>query len=192
MSAAGIRTSRRAFFLKGGAAVGAGVAGAGTALAGDAARPDANATDREAIRLVQASFAANIEARAWEAAVALFAPQASLRLASAEVAGQPAIRQYFLQRDAVANADSFHDAYRPNARQLHDSITVDADSGLARATWHVDVRVGRPLQGDCTLAQMARLQGQLEDMHWESGVLEARYMRHEGGWVMQALVYRTG
>ena len=190
------RTSRRAFFLQGGAVVGAGVASAGTALAGTtlagaSVEPDDHAADREAIRRVQAAFAASIEAREWANAVALFAPGARLQLGSDEAKGVPAIRQLFTEMYAGQRADSLHDAYRPNALQLQDSISVAA-GGHARAIWHVDVRMVRPLQGDCTIAQMARLQGQLGDMRWESGLLEVRYVLQEGRWLIDALDYRTG
>ena len=190
------RTSRRAFFLQGGAVVGAGVVSAGTALAGTepvggSVEPDLHAADREAIRQVQAAFAASIEAREWANAIALFAPGAHLQLGSGEAKGVPAIRQLFMEKYAGQRADTLHDAYRPNALQLQDSISVAA-GGHARAIWHVDVRVVRPLQGDCTIAQMARLQGQLGDLRWESGLLEVRYVLQEGRWLIEALDYRTG
>jgi len=55
----------------------------------------------------------------------------------------------------------------------------------------VDVRVSSPLQGDSTIAQMARLQGMMGEVRWESGLLQATYVKHAGGWAMTSLDYRT-
>ena len=65
-------------------------------------------------------------------------------------------------------------------------------SGLeATATWHVNVKIGMPLQGDSTIAQMARLQGLLADVRWESGWLQARYVKTGERWQIAALEYLT-
>lgn len=191
MSASHLRTSRRAFFTKGSAVIGAGVALTGTVLADDSVATDHNAADREAIRQVQAVFAASVETRQWENAVALFAPKAHLQLATNAAQGVPAIRQLFTQQYAGQKVDSLHNAYRPNALQLQDRVSVATDGLHAQATWHVDVQVISPLRGDCTIAQMARMQGQMGDMRWESGLLEASYVRRDGRWLMDGLAYRV-
>jgi hypothetical protein len=66
---------------------------------------------------------------------------------------------------------------------------VHADGRTATATFHVDVAVGTPLQGDCTAAQMARLQGQFADLHWETGRLDAELVKQPDGWKLAALRY---
>lgn len=48
-----------------------------------------------------------------------------------------------------------------------------------------------PVQGDSTIAQMARLQGMLADVRWESGWLQARYVKTGGRWQIAALEYLT-
>jgi hypothetical protein len=146
------KTSRRSFFLKGSAVLGAGV----TAASGASAKPVNAATgeqDREAIRRLHLAFIAGVEDRASEAAL------------------------------------STHQAYRSNALQERDSLEF-SESGLeAVATWNVDVKVSSPLEGDSTIAQMARFQGMLADVHWESGRLQARYVKARGKWQVAALDY---
>jgi hypothetical protein len=152
MKAGNEKTSRRSFFLKGSAALGAGVA----AASGASAKPLSPAVaeqDREAIRRLHLAFIAAAEVQASEAALPT------------------------------------HQAYRSNALQEHD-LLVFGKSGLeATATWHVDVKIGMPLQGDSTIAQMARLQGMLADVRWEAGRLQARYVKSGGRWQIAALEY---
>jgi len=43
------------------------------------------------------------------------------------------------------------------------------------------------LQGNSTLVQMARLQGQMAVQRWESGHIEASYVKARGEWKMASL-----
>jgi hypothetical protein len=148
------KTSRRSFFLKGSAVLGAGVA----AASGASARPIEQAAgeqDRDAIRRLHLAFIASAESQASETAFPT------------------------------------HHAYRSNAMQEHDML-VFGESGLeATATWHLDVKIGSLLEGDSTIAQMARLQGMLTNVRWESGRLLARYVKVRGQWQVSALDYRA-
>lgn len=82
-----------------------------------------------------------------------------------------------------------HHAYRANARQIEDTLVMTANGRSATAIWHVDVKTGMALEGDSTIVQMARLQGHLGQVQWESGRLEARYEKAEGEWRMTAVSY---
>jgi hypothetical protein len=69
---------------------------------------------------------------------------------------------------------------------------MTANGRSATATWNVDVKTGMALEGDSTIVQMARLQGHLGNVQWESGRLEARYEKAEGEWRMTRVEYITG
>lgn len=158
MSRSGSDTTRRAFFVKGAATLGAGLAAATAASAAmpAPATPDASvAAEREAIRSVHQAFIAGVED------------------------GQ------------LCGAEATHHAYRSNARQGADQLVISADGLRAEATWHVDVKLGTPLEGDSTAAQMARLQGMLSDLRWESGILAARYEKRAGTWALSSLRYQA-
>jgi hypothetical protein len=148
-------SSRRAFFLHGGAALGAGVASTtgAAALLPASATAQTDLADREAIRQLHLAFIAAVEAQSRPGAAAT------------------------------------HRAYRANAAQLHDELAVDAGGRRATARWHVDVKLATPLEGDSTVAQMARLQGQFADQRWEAGRLQARYEKHGGQWQLAAVEY---
>lgn len=99
--------------------------------------------------------------------------------------------QYIADVEATrqAGAITTHRAYRANARQTEDTLLMTANGRSATATWHVDVKTGMALDGDSTLVQMARLQGHMAHVQWESGRLEARYEKTEGQWRMTAVSY---
>jgi hypothetical protein len=171
------RSSRRAFFLKGGAVLGTGVA---TAAGAAAITPDEQSKqlrqqlgsleDREAIRQLHLAFMTFIENQRYEAAAALFDEQAS---------GKDSIRELF----------ATHSTYRQKLSQQKDAVTLSEDRLQAAATFHVDVEVCTPLEADCTAAEMARLQGNVADRRWEAGRFEAKYVKTRGEWKVASLNY---
>jgi hypothetical protein len=202
-------STRRAFFLKGGAALGAGVAatvaGMATGVAGGAegvsasrARDAATAgasrgqdpasrfiEDREAVRRLQLTFATLLEDERYEAAAALFDEHAHLQLSGVSARGRAAISHLFASSYRLQKAPVIHRAHRQRA----DDVRVAEDGLRATATFHVDVELCRPLQDDCTIAQMARLQGNVADRRWETGRLEAEYVKTAGEWKIASLTY---
>jgi SnoaL-like domain len=189
MTTSHAKSSRRAFVLSGGAALGAGVAAPASAAS---LPPQANHTgDIEAIRQVHLAYTSLMESRHYEAVTALFDEQAQLQLSGEQAAGRDAIGTLLAGAYREQTAAAIHDAYRPNAQQRHDAVTVAADRRRATATWHVDVLVSVPLQADCTAAQMARLQGQSAQRRWERGALQAAYVRRAGTWKLESIWYRA-
>lgn len=202
---AGIKTksTRRAFFMSGGAVLGAGVATAVAASAVDAAKPAATteeqlkqlrqqlegAHDREAIRQLHLAFTTHVENRKFDAAAELFDEHAHLRLSGMSASGKPAIRKLFADLAREQGASAVHSAYRQNTAQQRDAVTLSEDRMQATATFHVEVELCTPLQGDCTVAQMARLQGHVADRRWEAGRFEAKYVKTLDQWKVASLSY---
>lgn len=143
---------------------------------------------REFFRHGGATLGAGVASAAGAAALAPAAPvtaadqEAIRRLHHAFVAG--------VEDQTTAAALPTHHAYRANALQARDALAFSEDGRRASATWHVDVKVGMPLEGDSTAAQMARLQGMLAEVHWESGRLHARYVRAAGQWQIASLRFQ--
>lgn len=129
------------------------------------------------------------------AGAAALAPASAAQAASSQ--DREAIRSLHatfiagVERQTLAAALATHHAYRANAMQERDLLQVSADGLLASAIWHVDVKVGVPLEGDSTPAQMARLQGMLSDVHWESGKLHGSYVKAEGTWQLAGLRFEA-
>ena len=178
-------STRRAFFMNGGAVLGAGVAA--TAAAGFAA-PIAGAADTRAFAGADAVGAglggANADGRA---------------RGTAE--DREAIRQLHLafvarleNQSAASSAHLFEapthlSAYRQTPSTHNDAVTFSEDGLHATATFHCEVELCTPLEGDSTIAQMARLQGHVENRHWESGRFESSYVKTRGVWQMESVSY---
>ena len=196
MSDLKIKPSRRAFFLGGGALLGAGVAttaGAKALMAEPTPavpEPVQLIIDCEALRQLHLTFTDLMENQAYEAVTELFHEQAQLNLSGLKAAGKPAIARLFAVQYRLQQAAVIHSAYRQNAAQRKDRMSISQVRRQATATFHTEVQISTPLQGDSTAAQMARLQGQLADRRWESGRFDARYVKVPGGlWKMAALHY---
>ncbi len=200
-----VTSTRRAFFLRGGAALGTGVAAAvatsATASANDGT-PDGQLQklrqaldgeqDRQAIRRLHLDFATLLEQQAYERAAELFDERGHLDLSGARASGKPAIQQLFDQQYRGQQAPALHTAYRQNAsQQSRDLLRLSEDGLQATAIFHVEVQLCTPLEDDCTAASMARLQGGFADRRWELGCLEARYQKSAGAWKIASLKYRA-
>jgi SnoaL-like domain len=161
----GKTSTRRAFFVNGGAVLGAGVA---TTVGAAALRPEhppqaGSAEDREAIRRLHLAAMAQLENQRDATAANLFDEHGLVRLG----------------------------AYRQTTSQHQDEVTFSADGQRAAAIFHCEVELCTPLEGDCTAAQMARLQGQTDTRRWERGRFEGSYVRARGEWTTEALSYRA-
>jgi len=196
------KSSRRAFFLHGGAVLGAGVAttvGAAAVTRENPIPPDdqlkqlrqqlGDVEDREAIRRLHLSFTTLIERQAYDAAAELFDEQAHLDLSGVSATGKGAIRQLFARQYRDQNAAAIHGAYRQNTLQQRDAVTLSENSLQATSIFHVEVELCAPLQGDCTAAQMARLQGHVASRRWEAGRFESKCVKTRGQWKIASLSY---
>jgi hypothetical protein len=171
-------STRRAFFLNGGAVLGAGVAatasaasftaptlaaaGAAGSAAGTAAWGAAgSAEDREAIRRLHLAFVARLENQSADAPANLFGEPGEVQLG----------------------------AYRQTTSQQHDDVKFSEDGLRATATFHCEVELCTPLQDDCTAAQMARMQGLMASRRWENGRFEVSFVKTRGQWQMESVSY---
>lgn len=197
------KNTRRAFFLQGGAALGSAAAVSAAALAAEKPvstdqqlqelrREVAAAQDRAAIRQLHLDFTALIEHKAYESAAQLFDAQADLDLSGASARGRSRIEELLVQQYSRQTTAVLHGAYRQSAvQQRNDVLTLSEDGQHAAAAFHVDVQLCTPLQDDCTVAKMARLQGQFADRRWETGRIEGRYVKLGGEWKIASLRYRS-
>jgi SnoaL-like domain len=202
MTGAKTNSSRREFFMSGGAVLGAGVAAtaAGAPLESDSAgsleeqlkklrQQLGDVEDREAIRQLHLAFTTLIGGQAYEAATELFDEQAHLNLSGVTATGKRAILQLFVDQYLQQKAAFIHSAYRHSALQRNDTVTLSEDRLQATATLHIETELYTPLQEDCTAAKMARLQGDVAARRWESGRFEAQYVRTRGQWRIASLSY---
>jgi hypothetical protein len=124
------------------------------------------AAEREAIRRVHLALLARLEQHDFAAATELFADPGEAH-----------------------GLKSMHTAYRQDSRQQMDAIAISEDGAQATARFHVEAEVCTPIEGDCTAAQMARLQGNVASRHWESGRFEVKYSKTQGDWKIVSFRY---
>jgi hypothetical protein len=194
MNKSGNKTSRRAFFLRGGAVLGTGMATAvgATGPVDELKRLQAqlaDVADREAIQSLQRAFTALIAERRYAAVAELFADDARLRLSGVEAAGNGAIHRLFEEQYRAQQVPVLHTAFRSSPQNAADEVQLAASRLEASATFHVEAELSVPLPSNCTAAKMARLQGQVASCLWESGRLEGKYAKTKGRWVITALAY---
>jgi hypothetical protein len=193
MSTDTAKSSRRAFFTRGGAALGAGLATtvAGGALAAETpsrgpAQSGGEPADREAIRQLQLAFTAHMESGRYEAAAGLFAAGATLSLAGESAHGRSAIGA-LLARHRSQEVPVLQRAYRQSAQQQQrDTVTVGED-GRAAASFEVDVELCVPLRGDCTAVRMAQMQGGVAQSRWVPARIDVTCVKSAGQWVLASL-----
>ena len=163
------KSTRRSFFLHGGAMLGAGVAttaGAATMIGGGrsgSAQLPGRLEDREAIRYLHLTFMSLMQNQAYEAAAELFDERGRLDMSGLLASGRPAIRRALVAQYREQRGAAIHSAYRHNAVQRDDVVTPSEDRLRACATFHAEVEISSPLVTDSTAAQMARLQGQMAE-----------------------------
>jgi hypothetical protein len=114
--------------------------------------------DENAIRELNRTFAALVNARAYGEARALFADPSAARI-------DPSIGHVAARR--------FGD---------RDWIEVGAGGAAATARFHCNVVVETVIGPDCTLAQMAREQGEGVLRRAEPRVLDAAFVKADGRW----------
>ena len=188
------KTSRRSFFTRGGAALGAGLAttvAGGALAAGSPAAPQDpdSAAEREVLRQLQLTFASHMEGERYGEAADLFARGATLTLSGETATGGGAIRG-LLSRYQRQDVPILHGTYRQSAAQQQRDTVALASAERATATFHIDVELCRPLQADCTAARMAQLQGGFAERRWEAGKMDVAFVKTAGRWRIASLNYQ--
>lgn len=168
-------STRRGFFRKAGAVFSAplAVASAGPPkLPGDESEAFkarlATLEDISAIRELQQSYAKHVNSGAREELRKLFCDTAEAEL-DETVCG--------------LSSESFGEA---------DVIELAGDRGRATARIHCTVHTETPIGADCTLVQMARLQGEGVLRQSARCVLEHTYVKQHGAWKIERVNYRSG
>lgn len=196
-----INSSRRAFFARGGVALGTGLASAtaGAATLFNDTQPLkeqlarlqqhlATLEDMDAIRQLHQAYSSLMQKQGWETLPELFTEDASINLDGSVHTGK-GIANLFLEQYGKQTAPRLQCAYRQDEKQQHDRVKISLDGRQAQATFHQLVEISQPLHDDSLPARMARLQGMTASSHWEAGRFEASYQRVDGQWRIQRLEY---
>jgi len=194
-------SSRRRFVRTAGAALSATAAAAVAAVPMNADGTDplvarlARLEDVDAIRRVHVDLLASLNDRVWGRALGLFAADARVHLAGGVFEGRDrGLRRLFVEHFGRSLAEA-----RPGpvltylrSHEPHlDVVEVAPDRRSATATYRCVTQVSAAITPDCTLAEMALLQGEGALRWQETAAIEAAYVREGESWAIVRLAYRA-
>jgi hypothetical protein len=197
-----VNKSRRSFFLRGTAALGAGLV---SATAGAATLFNSSQTvqvqmdqlqqklntmeDREALEYLHLTFTALMENKAYDAVVELFTENAAIEMHDIRVEGKALIKKLFVEDYKEEKISHLHTAHRRDQSQKQNLISVNEDRKTASASFYNQVLLCTPIHGHSVLADMARQQGMTAQSYWENGRYDITFSRIRGQWQISRLSY---
>lgn len=197
-----VNKGRRSFFLKGTAALGAGLvsASASAAVLFDSVQSPRqqmnqlqqklnNLEDKEALKHLHLAFTTLLENRAYEAVAELFTEDATVEMHGIHIAGKTAVKKLFMEEYKNRNISSLHTAHRWNQSQKQDLVSVSEDRKQAGARFYSQVLICTPIRWQSALADMARQQGMTAQSYWENGHYDIAFTRIRDQWRINRLCY---
>lgn len=186
--------NRRAFFRKGGMAMGAALASTTVGATGmmndqgNLRERLAGLEDVDAIRTLWQHYGQLLSEGRFDEIPALFAEDAEIVLDNTTYSGrEQEIRQLF---NGSANTGLKLSRLLQDGSQ-EERVDIAPDHRSATACFHAMVKAGRQLSGDATIHQMARLQGMDQEQWWESARHEFELVKHDGFWEIHRLQYSS-
>jgi hypothetical protein len=197
-----VNKSRRSFFLKGTAALGAGLvsAGACAAILFDSSKNRqqmnqlqqklSNLEDKEILKHLHLTFTTLLENRAFDEITALFTKDAVVELSGIKLTGKAAVKRLFMEEYRNREISSLHTAHRRDQSQNQDLISVSDDRKRASASFYNQVLICTPVRWQSALAEMARQQGMTAQSYWENGRYDMAFTRVRDQWQISRLSYQ--
>ena len=197
-----INKSRRSFFLKGSAALGAGLvsAGAGAATLFDSSQNRqqmsqlqqklSNLEDKEVLEHLHLAFTTMLENRTFDEVTDLFTEDAVVELSGIRLTGKAAVKKLFMEEYKNREISCLHTAHRRDQSQNQDLISVSNDRKRASASFYNQVLICTPIRWQSALAEMARQQGMTDQSYWESGRYDLDFTHVHDQWQISRLTYQ--
>ena len=197
-----VNKSRRAFFLKGTAALGAGLvsAGAGAATLFDSFQNRqqmsqlqqklSNLEDKEVLEHLHLAFTTMLENRTFDEVTDLFTEDAVVALSGIKLTGKAAVKKLFMEEYKNREISCLHTAHRRDQSQNQNLISVSDDRKRASASFYNQVLICTPVRWQSALAEMARQQGMTTQSYWENGRYDMAFTRVRDQWQISRLSYQ--
>ena len=197
-----INKSRRSFFLKGSAALGAGLvsAGAGAATLFDSSQNRqqmsqlqqklSNLEDKEVLEHLHLAFTTMLENRTFDEVTDLFTEDAVVALSGIKLTGKAAVKKLFMEEYRNREISCLHTAHRRDQSQNQNLISVSDDRKRASASFYNQVLICTPVRWQSALAEMARQQGMTTQSYWENGRYDMAFTRVRDQWQISRLSYQ--
>ena len=194
--------SRRSFFLRGTAALSAGLfsATAGAATLFDSSqnvqvqlnqlKQKLNTMeDREALEYLHLTFTTLMENKAYEAVGEMFSEDATVEMHDLKIEGKASVKKLFMEEYKEEKISCLHTAHRRDQSQMQNLISISEDRKMASAIFYNQVLICTPIHGKSVLADMARQQGMTAQSYWENGRYDIVFTRIRDRWQISRLSY---
>ncbi len=201
--AASADNGRRSFFRKMGAGVSAALAStAGMARtesgdAGDASLQVALLEEEKTLRKLHRAFERAMDNGRYDEIIGMFADDAVVVFNGGvfDNRSQGVSRLYLHHFRSGKSGKRMEPApgFELDPDRQRDGVEVSPDRMSAKAVFPYSIQVGRPLESDTSLADMARLHGEGVRTWWEGGVYKLSYGKNapDGLWKISKLEYNT-
>ncbi len=203
-----LKTGRRSFIRKTGAAFSAVVASAAAGAARPAADPAAglkdqidrlsnrvgNLEDSNEVRKLHRVYESLLDQGMYEDLIAMFTDDAEVVYNGGLFHAKEGIRRLYCGHFAPGLTGKKIEpapGFEPDPVQQPDIVQVAEDRKTASGQFPYSIQVGTPLTGDSSLLEMARLQGEGIMKWWEGGTCQASYVKVGESWRIQRLEYRA-
>ena len=186
---------RRSFIWKAGAAMSAVVASTIAGFAKPVSDRNGSLKESNAVRRLHRGDEAGLDEGEYEEVLDLFDDKAEVIFNGGSFSGKNrGIRRLYcdLFRSGTTGRKIEPPAgFGPDPAKELDIVEMAADSKTATGRFPYSMQVGTPIEGDSSLVQMARLQGEGIEKWWEGGVCEASYVKVGNKWKIKRLEYRV-
>lgn len=209
-----LNNSRRSFIWKAGAVISTAIGSAVLSVKpGYGKTPDnedrisqlsnriGQMVDTDKIRNLQNSYSSSLDLGLYEAVVDMFVEDGEVIFNSERYSGRDTgIRRLYckLFRDGrsgkritpscdIQSIPGFETGFS----QHQDTVEVADGRMSANGRFLYSMQVGVPMAIDCSLVEMARLQGEGIEKWWEGGICKASYLKIDDIWKIKKLAYQA-
>ena len=199
---------RRSFIWKAGAAMSAMAASAVAGLSKTALDSDAGSKgemdrltnqigcfeDANVIRKLHDMYESYLDKGMYEEVVGMFAEDAEAEYNGGLFAGKEGIRRLYCDNFAPGLTGKKIEpapGFEPDPAQQLNIVEVAANRRTATGQFTYSMQVGKPMTGDSSLVEMARLQGEGIVKWLEGGIYEASYVKIGDSWKIKRLECRA-
>lgn len=199
-------TGRRSFIWKTGAAMSAVVASAVAGIPNQRVDPDASFKDQldhlsnrigsledaNAIRRLHQTYESRLDQGMYEEVAAMFADDAEVIYNGGLFTGKDGIRRLYCAHFASGRTGRKIEpapGFVTDPAQQLDIIEVAGNRKTATGQFPYSMQVGEPMNGDSSLVEMARLQGEGIVKWWEGGNCVASYVKVSESWMIRRMEY---
>jgi len=182
---------RRSFIWKAGAAMSAVVASAAGGFSKSGVDRGNMLKDANAVRSLHRTYEARLHQGRYDEVSDLFAEKAEVVYNGGLFKGQKGLRRLYCNLFRSGMTGKKIEPAPGFEIDAVDTVEIAGDGKAATGSFPYSIQAGTPMQGDSSLVDMARLQGEGIRKWWEGGTYKVTYIKAGKGWKIRRLEYRA-